>query len=323
MPVSAQQKSSTSAAVSPRRHLLGLDGMAKEELLDIIAEAEGYLPVVNRQSPHLAHLRGRIVANLFLEDSTRTRCSFAAAAMKLGGQTIDLSAAGSSVSKGETLVDTARNIEAMGVDCLVIRCTPAGGPHAVARAVNIPVLNAGDGKHEHPTQGLLDIMTMLQVVGPDLAGKRIAIVGDIASSRVARSNIFGLVTLGAQILLVGPPSLVPSTFKEIAAGPGHVEITHELDPILSEIDAIMMLRVQFERHGKTAVTEDYRSLFGLDESRASRLRPGVRIFHPGPVNRGFELDAAVADDPGRSVLMQQVTNGVAIRMACLRRLVAS
>ncbi len=299
-------------------HLLGLDGMPAEEILGLIDRAELLLPVVRGEQPPFSTLHGQLIANLFLEDSTRTRGSFTVATKRLGGDTVDLTGKGSSASKGESLLDTAKNLEAMGVNGLVIRCSESGGPHLVAQNVDIPVINAGDGRHEHPTQALLDLMTMRQEL-ETLAHKRVAIVGDIAGSRVARSNIFGMVSLGMQVILVGPPDLVHASFLEITSGPGTVEINHDLESILSDIDAIMMLRVQFERHGDGVIRDDYRDLYGLTTARAQKLRPGVKIFHPGPLNRGFEIEDTMADDPERSVILSQVTNGVAIRMAILER----
>jgi aspartate carbamoyltransferase catalytic subunit len=208
----------------------------------------------------------------------------------------------------------------MGVDALVVRTEASGGPALVAQHVACPVINAGDGRHEHPTQGLLDALTLRQVLG-GLTGQRVAIVGDILHSRVARSNAHGLTALGADVVLVGPPALVPADFARIVdagrPGAGTLSVSHDLDATLPQVDAVMMLRVQFERG--TAVAGDYREQYGLTEARAGRLRPGLPIMHPGPMNRGIEIDSAVADDPGRSVILRQVTNGVAVRMAVLER----
>jgi aspartate carbamoyltransferase catalytic subunit len=301
-----------------RFHLLGLDGMPADELRSLLDEAEGFVGAAEsgRSSDLLA---GRIVANLLFENSTRTRFSFTVAARRLGASTIDLTGAGSSISKDETLLDTALNIEAMGVDMLVVRSRKAGAPHLIARSVRCAVINAGDGRHEHPTQAMLDILTLRRRWG-ELAGRTVLIVGDIANSRVARSNVHGLTTLGADVLLVGPPALVPATFTQIAAGPGRVTIGHDLDDALPRADAVMMLRIQLERHDEgSAIPSDYRRHFGLTVDRAARLRADVPIMHPGPMNRGVEIDSEVADDPQRSVIMEQVTNGVAVRMAVLSR----
>jgi aspartate carbamoyltransferase catalytic subunit len=265
-------------------------------------------------------LRGRVVANIFFEDSTRTRVSFEIAAKRLGANVVNLGASGSSASKGETLVDTARNIEAMGVDCLVIRTSISGGAALVASAVACPVINAGDGRHQHPTQALLDMLALKLRLG-DLAGKRVAIVGDIANSRVARSSTQALVALGAHVVVVGPPALVPMGFDEIARGAGSIAISHDLDSIIGEVDAIMMLRVQMERAAATGIAPDYRATYGLTEARRRRLRSGAAILHPGPVNRGVEIDDAVADDPADSLILAQVSCGVAARMAVLLRAV--
>jgi aspartate carbamoyltransferase catalytic subunit len=290
--------------------------MRRDEILAIVDQAEGYLPIAMGERPPLNLLRGRIVANLFFEDSTRTRSSFTIAARRLGAEVLDLSGVGSSITKGETLVDTARNIEAMGVSAIVVRCAASGGAKLVADAVRCPVINAGDGRHEHPTQGLLDIMTLQQRLG-ELEGRTVAIVGDISASRVARSAIHGLTALGADVLLVGPPALVPGTFRQIAQGPGSIDISHDLDAVLGEVDAVMMLRVQFERGSDVA--GDFRASYGLTTDRLARLRADVPILHPGPINRGLEMDAEAADDPVRSAVLQQVINGVATRMAVLAR----
>lgn len=301
-------------------HLLGLEGLSLDEILEWLDFAEGFLDIARGSAPPLETLKGKIVANLFFEDSTRTRGSFTVAAIRLGADCIDLSGSGSSVSKGESIVDTALTVEAMGVDAIVLRAKPSGAPHLVARAVRIPVINAGDGRHEHPTQGLLDLLTMRRHLG-ELEGKTIAIVGDIANSRVARSNVHGLTTLGAQVHLIGPPSLAPASFEKIVAGPGRVIVSHDLDAVLDDVDAIMMLRVQFERQGVGGISDDYRRLYGLSAQRMTRLRPETIIMHPGPMNRGLEIDGEVADDPERSVIREQVTHGVAVRMAVLKKLI--
>jgi aspartate carbamoyltransferase catalytic subunit len=303
-------------AMTAQGDLLALDGMRRDEILAIVDQAEGYLPIAMGERPPLDLLRGRIIANLFFEDSTRTRSSFTIAARRLGAEVLDLSGVGSSITKGETLVDTARNIEAMGVSAIVVRCAASGGAKLVADAVQCPVINAGDGRHEHPTQGLLDLMTLQRRLG-ELEGRTVAIVGDISASRVARSAIHGLTALGADVLLVGPPALVPGTFRQIARGPGSIDISHDLDAVLGEVDAIMMLRVQFERGSDVA--GDFRGSYGLTTDRLARLRADVPILHPGPINRGLEMDAEAADDPVRSAVLQQVTNGVATRMAVLAR----
>lgn len=309
-----------------RRHLLQLEGLGRDDLLAIINRAEQLRECALGQAPRHDALAGRTIANLFFEDSTRTRSSFTLAARRLGADTLDLTNAGSSVSKGETIIDTALNLQAMGVSAFVIRCAASGGPHMVAKAVNVPVINAGDGKHEHPTQGLLDIMTLRQHLGADLAGRTIGIVGDIINSRVARSALHGLATLGANVVLCGPPTLVPRSFESIATGPGSVTVQHDLDAMLPMLDAIMMLRVQFERaNGPALIAGDYRELYGMNATRAATLPDHAVILHPGPVNRGLELDSETMDSPppsGRSVILQQVGNGVAVRMAVMSMIAA-
>ena len=247
--------------------------------------------------------------------------SFEVAAKRLGAEVVNLGASGSSASKGESLVDTARNIEAMGVDAIVVRTSISGGAQLVSQFVECPVINAGDGRHEHPTQALLDMLSLRLRLG-DLANKRIAIVGDIANSRVARSATHAAVALGAEVIVVGPPSLVPQGFESITRGAGKITITHDLDSILGEIDAIMMLRIQLERAAGNGIASDYRTGYGLTALRRSRLRPGALIMHPGPVNRGVEIDDAVADDSADSVILAQVSCGVAARMAVLLRAIA-
>lgn len=308
------------------RDFLAIEGLSAGQLVELLDAAERMLPVVvggkatGDQSFSQA-LRGRVVANIFFEDSTRTRVSFEIAAKRLGAEVVNISATGSSASKGESLVDTARNIEAMGVDVIVLRTAISGGAAMVAQRVRCPVINAGDGRHEHPTQGLLDALTLRLRLG-DLAQKRVAIVGDISNSRVARSTTHALVALGARVVAVGPPALIPVGFDQLA-GNGNITITHDIDAIIGEIDAIMMLRVQLERAAGAAIASDYRAAFGLTSARRARLRAGVPILHPGPINRGIEIDDAVADDLEDSMIMTQVSCGVAARMAVLLRAIAT
>jgi len=313
-----------SSASWDRRHLFQLEGFSASDLALILNEAEALRTAATGQAPRLNVLAGRTVANLFFEDSTRTRCSFTLAARRLGADVLDLTSAGSSVSKGETIVDTALNLQAMGVGAFVVRCSASGGPHMIAAAVDVPVINAGDGKHEHPTQGLLDVMTLRQSLG-DLRGRTIGIVGDIVSSRVARSAMFAITILGGNVVTIGPPTLVPKAFEKIECGPGNVRVSHDLDAELPSLDAIMMLRVQFERSGggPAIISGDYRELYGLNQSRLNRLPGHAPVLHPGPVNRGLELDSDVMDDPKRSLILAQVANGVAVRMAVLRMLLAN
>jgi aspartate carbamoyltransferase catalytic subunit len=257
-------------------------------------------------------LRGKVVALLFFENSTRTRMSFELAASRLSADTLVFSAGGSSVAKGETTLDTVRNIQAMGVDIFVIRHGQAGSPHMLSRLVDASIINAGDGSHEHPTQALLDIFTIRQRLG-SVAGKKVAVVGDIAHSRVARSNILGLQKLGAEVTVVGPPTLVPSAIKAMGC-----EISHSLDEVLGRMDVINMLRIQFERFGSNLFpsVREYSHIYGMNAERLRRCKDDVLIMHPGPINRGVELTSEVADGPN-SCILQQVTNGLAIRMAVL------
>lgn len=301
------------------RHLLGLRDMPKSRILGLLEAAESYLPVVKGQaSPH-DDLQGHIIANLFLENSTRTRVSFSVAAQRLGATTIDLLGSTSSASKGETLVDTGRNIEAMGVSAIVLRTSASGGAHLLAQHVDVPVINAGDGRSEHPTQGLLDTMALTQHLGTtDLEGRTIGIVGDIAHSRVARSAAYALTTLGADVVFIGPPAMVPGSMTELTGhdsdGQSVLHVSHDLDAALPHLDAAMMLRVQFERGAN--ITSDYAAHFGMNAERVKRMPEHACIMHPGPINRGLELTPDVADG-SRSVILRQVTCSVAMRMAVL------
>jgi aspartate carbamoyltransferase catalytic subunit len=310
------------------RGLLGLQGMPAPEVRSLLTATREMAGRV-KDEPSLS---GRIIANLFFEDSTRTRTSFSVAAKRLGAEVVDLLGGNSSVSKGETLIDTARNVEAMGVAALVVRARQSGAALMIARSVACPVLNAGDGRHEHPTQGLLDIYTLAESHGRladfDLRGLKVAIVGDVAASRVARSAIAGMTALGAEVVCVGPPAMVPRGIAGLGAN-----VSAELDPLLPEVDAVMMLRIQFERYGDAkpagadgpksspiASVREFRELYALTGERAGLMKKGAVVMHPGPINRGIELDADVADGP-RSVILRQVTNGVLVRMAVLERMI--
>ena len=295
-----------------RKDLVGLDELSSDEIVHILDTALSFQEVSTRSIKKVPALRGKVVALLFFEDSTRTRMSFELAASRLSADTVFLSGKGSSASKGETTLDTVRNVEAMGVDAFVIRHSQSGAPHQLAGKVGVPIINAGDGQHEHPTQALLDIFTIRQRLGT-LEGVKVAIVGDIAHSRVARSNIIGLRKLGAEVVVVGPPTLVPSTITAMGC-----EISHSLDDILGEVDVINMLRIQFERFSSNLFPSlrEYSSLFGLNADRLAQCRKNVLIMHPGPINRGVELTSEVADGPN-SCILQQVTNGLAVRMAVL------
>jgi len=295
---------------------LTIAGMPRQDLIRLLAATKRNVPIAEGRSPHRTTLNGKVIANLFFEDSTRTRCSFETAVHRLGGQVFNLTPSGSSMSKGESLVDTARNIECMGVAAIVVRCAVSGGAKMVADGVKCPVINAGDGRHEHPTQAILDVSTLIEEFG-SVEGRTVAIVGDITNSRVARSVTHALSTLGANVRLVGPPTLVSKAFERITQGPGTVSVMSNLDSALAGIDAVIMLRVQFERAAGGAVSSDYRQLFGLTAQRVARLAPHVIVLHPGPMNRGIEIDDHVADDPQRSRILRQVTHGVAARMAVL------
>jgi len=295
-----------------RKHLLGLEDLSAEEITCLLDTAEGLKEVSTRSVKKVPALRGKVVVNLFFEDSTRTRVSFTLASQRLSADVLDFSSKSSSLSKGETLRDTARTIEAMGIDIIVIRHPAAGASHYLARCVDCSVINAGDGQHEHPTQALLDVFTIRQARG-SIAGLKVAIVGDVVHSRVARSNVWALRKLGADIVLVGPPTLAPKGFEQLGA-----TVCHDFDEIIPHVDVINMLRVQNERISSSVFPsmEEYSRLFGLTTERMGRTRPGVLVMHPGPINRGVELASEVADGP-RSAILQQVSNGLAIRMAVL------
>src|SRR5947199_2313164 len=295
-----------------RKHLLGLEELSPDEIRFVLDTANSFKEVSTRSVKKVPALRGRVVVNAFWEASTRTRTSFELAAQRLSADIIDFSEAGSSVSKGETLIDTARNIEAMGVDVIVIRHPAAGAAELLSRSVQCSVINAGDGAHEHPTQGLLDLYTIRERFGR-IDGLKVAIVGDIANSRVARSNLWGLTKLGAQVILVGPPTLVPRAFEKLGA-----KVVHDFDAIIGEVDVVNMLRVQFERikSSQFPSVREFTRFFGLTQERFSQCKPDVFIMHPGPMNRGIEISSSIADGP-QSGILQQVTNGLAVRMAVL------
>jgi aspartate carbamoyltransferase catalytic subunit len=301
---------------SGKRHLLGLEGVSAEDLLLLLESAEQMMEVSQRDVKKVPTLRGRTVVNLFLEDSTRTRISFEIAAKRLSADTINLSGKGSSVSKGETLADTARNLQAMAPDAIVIRHPSAGSARLLADIIDCPVINAGDGRHEHPTQALLDLLTIRQRK-QQIAGLTVTIVGDILHSRVARSNLHGLRTLGARVRLCGPPTLLPREFAALGA-----ELYFDLASAVRDADVIMMLRIQRERQGGNYFpsVDEYAHYFCLTEEMLAEAKPDVIILHPGPMNRGIEISSGVADGP-YSVMMNQVSNGVAMRMAVLYQLI--
>ena len=295
-----------------RKHLLGLRDLSAEEITYILDTAKGFEQVSKRSVKKAPPLRGKVVCNLFFEDSTRTRNSFAIAASRLSADIIEFTKKSSSVSKGETLLDTAKNLEAMGIDIVVIRHSAGGAPKFLSRSINACVVNAGDGFCEHPTQGLLDIYTIRKIKGT-LEGLKIAIVGDIAHSRVARSNIWAMSKLGAEVILVGPPTLMPAQVSRLP-----VSVSYTLDEVIEKVDVINMLRIQFERLGGNPFpsVREYSHYFGLTVERMKRAKPDILVMHPGPINRGLEIESEVADGPN-SVILEQVTNGLAVRMAVL------
>ena len=295
-----------------RRHLLGLEELSRDEMGIILDTAESFIDVSQGRRKKRGHLAGRVAVNLFFEPSTRTRISFGLAARRLGADVVDFTPSSSSLSKGETFIDTAKNLEAMGVDVMVVRHASSGAPHLLAQHLDCGVINAGDGAHEHPTQGLLDIFTIRRHKGA-LENLTVGLVGDIAHSRVARSNIHGLQKLGARVIVCGPPTLVPQALARLG-----VEISHNLDDILPRCDVINLLRIQFERqrHGLFPSIQEYARLFGMDGARLGMAKPDLLLLAPGPINRGVEITPDVADGP-HSAILQQVTNGLAIRMAVL------
>jgi aspartate carbamoyltransferase catalytic subunit len=295
-----------------RAHLLGLEDLRRDEIVAILDTAEDFVDVAERKREKTTDLAGKVVVTLFFEPSTRTRASFGFAAKRLGADTSDFAASSSSVSKGESFIDTARNIEAMGVDVVVVRHNVPGAPHLLAQHLACSVVNAGDGAHEHPTQALLDIFTIRQVKGR-VEGLTVGLVGDIAHSRVARSNIHGLRKLGANVIVCGPPTLVPREITRLG-----VEVAHRLDDILPRCDVVNVLRIQFERQrsGLFPSIQEYFRLFGMHAERLRRAKPDILLLAPGPINRGVELTPEVADGP-HSAILQQVSNGLAVRMAVL------
>jgi aspartate carbamoyltransferase catalytic subunit len=299
-----------------QRHLLGLEGVSADEIITMLDTAESFKEISERDIKKVPTLRGKTVINLFYEASTRTRTSFEIAAKRLSADTINVSASTSSTCKGETLADTARNLEAMRPDAIVVRHPSSGACHLLARHVSCPILNAGDGCHEHPTQALLDLLTIRERLG-DFTGRTVTIVGDVLHSRVARSNLHALRALGATVRLVGPPTLLPPDLARLGA-----ELHTSLEAGVRDTDVIMMLRIQRERQGANyfPTLDEYSRYFCLTEDAVRLARPHVIILHPGPLNRGLEISSAVADGP-YSVIMDQVTNGVAVRMALLYLLV--
>jgi aspartate carbamoyltransferase catalytic subunit len=302
---------------APLADLIAIRDLTREQVDDLLRTAREMLPIARRERASVPTLRGRIVCNLFLEDSTRTRLSFDLAAKRLSADVVDFTAEGTSVNKGESLLDTARTLMALGVDLVVLRSSSAGAPVQLAREVEIPVLNAGDGWHQHPTQALLDALTMLEH-RETLEGVRVTIVGDILHSRVARSEVELLRILGAHVTLVAPPTLLPPD----VSGWG-VQVTSDLDHVLPSTEVLYVLRVQRERMHRAFFpsTREYARIWGVDARRVAMLPDDALLMHPGPVNRGVELTSEAMTDP-RSVIEEQVTNGIAVRMACLYRLLS-
>ncbi len=299
--------------IGRHRHLLGLEDLSREEILEILDLAISMKEVLQRPLKKVPSLRGKTIVNLFFEPSTRTRSSYELAAKALSADTLNWAASASSVSKGETLIDTARNLEAMKPDVLVIRHPAGGAPELVARNVACAVTSAGDGAHEHPSQGLLDCFTIREKLG-SFEGKTVTIVGDISHSRVARSNLYALSKLGAKVRVCGPPTMIPPGVEKLGA-----EVRIGLREAVEGADAVIMLRIQHERIGEPLIpsTREYSKVWGLNaEKAADWLPPSCIILHPGPINRGVELSPDVADGP-RSVILDQVQNGVAVRMAIL------
>lgn len=299
-------------SVDTTRHLLAVSDLDRDQIVELLDLTDTFVEVGQRSIPKVPALRGRTVVSLFFEDSTRTRLSFDTAAKRLSADTMSFAVSSSSVNKGESVRDTIETIEAMGIDAVIVRHRSSGVPAQIARWTNAVVVNAGDGWHQHPTQALLDAYTARSHLG-DLAGRHVAIVGDVKHSRVARSNIEMFTALGAQVTLVAPPTLLPPD-----TGAWDVQVSHSLDEVLGEIDVCYLLRMQSERMTESLVPSlrEYTAGFGLTSERADRLRADALIMHPGPMNRGVEIASEVADRPN-AVIIEQVANGVAVRMAVL------
>jgi aspartate carbamoyltransferase catalytic subunit len=295
-----------------KKHLLDIESLTAEEITTVLDTARSFKAVGKRAIKKVPALRGKTVVNLFVEPSTRTRTSFELAAIRLSADVINFSAEASSFKKGETLKDTAKNLEALNADFIIIRHSASGAPHFLSRVLDSHVINAGDGAHEHPTQALLDAFTIREKKGR-IAGLNVTILGDILYSRVARSDIWALTKLGAKVTLCGPATLVPKTFEQMGC-----RVTYDVDEAIREADIINLLRIQHERQRKTMFPgiAEYTNLFGLNKARLAKTKPDALIMHPGPINRGVEIDSEIADC-NRSVILEQVTNGLAVRMAVL------
>jgi aspartate carbamoyltransferase catalytic subunit len=295
-----------------RRNLIAIEELSRAEIDQVHATAAVFKKTLQRSMKKVPALRGKTIVNLFFEPSTRTRMAFEMAAKRLSADVISFDANASSTTKGETLRDTAQNIQALNADMIVLRHSAAGSPLYLSRLLNIPVINAGDGAHEHPTQALLDTFTMQEHFG-SLKGRKVVILGDVLFSRVARSNIWALTKLEADVTLVGPSTLVPHWFSDLG-----VKVSHDLKSALADAEVVMLLRIQHERQTSSHFPSlgEYTSMFGLNKTRASWLNPKAIIMHPGPINRGVEIDSELADS-SRSVILEQVHNGLAVRMAAL------
>ncbi|HEX7522084.1 MAG TPA: aspartate carbamoyltransferase catalytic subunit [Acidimicrobiia bacterium] len=301
------------------KHLLAIDDLDRAELEGLLELSEAFVDVNQREIPKVPALRGKVIASLFYEDSTRTRLSFETAAKRLSADVMTFSVSTSSVKKGESLRDTVQTIAAMGVDAVVVRHGSAGAPHRIASWIDASIINAGDGRHEHPTQALLDVLTLRQHRGASLDGMRVAIVGDVRHSRVARSDVKALNALGVVVTLVGPPTLLP---ESLDGWP--VTTSYDLDAVIGDVDVVYLLRIQRERQNEALFPSlrEYTARYGLTAARAARLRPDALVMHAGPMNRGIEIAAEVADSEA-SIITEQVANGVAVRMAVLYELLGS
>ncbi|HEY3854359.1 MAG TPA: aspartate carbamoyltransferase catalytic subunit [Verrucomicrobiae bacterium] len=295
-----------------RKHLLDIESISADEIQTVLDTARAFKAVGERAIKKVPALRGKTVVNLFVEPSTRTRISFELAAQRLTADVVNFSAEASSFKKGETLKDTAKNLEALNADFIIIRHSASGAPHFLARFLRSSVINAGDGAHEHPTQALLDAFTIREKKGK-IEGLNVTILGDILYSRVARSNIWLLTKMGAKVTVCGPATLVPRVFERLGC-----RVTYNVDEAIADADIIHLLRIQHERQRKSMFPSigEYTSLFGLTQARLARTKPEALIMHPGPINRGVEIDSQIADS-GRSLILDQVTNGLAVRMAVL------
>lgn len=296
-----------------KKDILGMKDLTVDEINLILETAESFLEISTREIKKVPTLRGKSIINLFYEASTRTRTSFEIAGKRLSADTINISASTSSVVKGETLIDTARNLEAMNPDVIVIRHSAAGAPHMLAKLLRQSIINAGDGAHEHPTQALLDMMTIKEKKGT-IAGLKVAIVGDIMHSRVARSNIYGLSKMGANVVLAGPATMLPRNIEQMG-----VEVHTNLEDAIIDADVVMMLRIQLERQKQSIFPSlrEYSQHYCLNRTNIQLAKKDLIVMHPGPINRGVEISPDIVDDPSCSVILDQVNNGVAVRMALL------